>query len=294
MQVAESVTGPTRGLISIGHYLQLEATERPTTLRCAGTDADGRPCAGRAFAKALDSTAKSPHFAAIDHNTGCDEARSRPPTTKPALDSRPRRPERAVAVVTLTANRPPQHAFTHPVPPTGATGVRTRGEVPWPDQRTRHSLLHDALRVLLGRGYRPGELISWRRSDPMPAELFFIHLDAVNGLDDRSRGYWGQIEQAIRFGPTGAVHLQPRHGPRVVLPRAMATHLGLTDSAILATLPGQCILAIGTVRKSRTGHLYVLVNDRSAFASCPPNRSTHRVAPDRIDSEAITQPVRRR
>ncbi|WP_154793210.1 hypothetical protein [Occultella kanbiaonis] len=265
MQVAVSVAGPIQGLLSIGRYQRMGPSERPANLRCAGTGSDGQPCGGHAFAKALGSAAKAPHFAAMDHIEGCDEARTHPSADDLTRAGSLNIDERAVTAITLTADLPRRRtrADSSPSPCTAEmeAGVGTYRTV----RRPRRSPLRGALRVLLGHGYPPGYVVSWGSRDPTPAELFFVPLDCVEHSDDRHRGYWGRVEQAIRYGPTGAVHLQPRHGPRVVLPLPTASALGVTDRAVLVTMPGRYILAIGTVRESKTGHLYVLVNDRGAF-----------------------------
>ncbi|CAM3767859.1 hypothetical protein OCAE111667_25315 [Occultella aeris] len=266
MQVAVSIAGPGHGLISIGRYMQLEPSDRPANLRCAGAGIDGRRCGGHAFAKALGSTAKAPHFAAMDHIEGCDEARAHSSAHDAIWATSPEGEDRIITRITLTPDLPGRHtrAASSPSLP-GAADVQA-GVRPSPTvRRPRRSPLRGALRVLIGRGYPPDYLISWGSRDPMPAEVFFVHLERVEHADDRPRGYWGRVEEAIRYGPTGAVHLQPRHGPRVVIPRATAMSLGLTDPAVLVGLPGRHILAVGTVRRSKTGHLYVLVNDRGAF-----------------------------
>lgn len=250
MDVVRTQQGDERALLTMTRYLQLPADERPTQLWCAGT-ADQGSCRGQAFPKSLAGTAISPHFASLHHAPGCDHAAPSPST---AL-SRQTRPTPDSAVLHLIAASPPQAHFPVPALP--------------PNRRNRtgpRAGLRTALRALTSAGLPDELLVQWRQQPPRLAYEFFIHLNSASIVRDEPRGYWGRVATVTRHKQTGSTHLSPRTGARIVVDTATTAALELRSPDLFAVVPDSTVLAVGPLRRARSGRLYVLITQPGLIA----------------------------
>lgn len=240
--VVEQDGQPT--LLTISQYLALSASERPSHLRCAGM-ADSRRCGAAVFPKAIRGGLIAPHFASLHHLDGCDHA-TRPHSSRlhsdRALDPSPE-PLRLTAIPGATNTCAPSNPAL-----TGARSAAPRAS------------LRTVLRVLTGHGLPPELRVQWHQNPPLLAYEFFIHLASATTPQEQPRGYWGQIHHVHRHQQTRSVHLVPRQGPPIVI------GAGTCDEVVPpspAALTGAAILAVGPLRRSRSGALYVLVRQPS-------------------------------
>lgn len=238
--VADIAAGPE--LITIDQYVARPTDQRPVALWCAGTAADGQPCAGAAFARALRGGPIAPHFASLHHKPGCDHAAPRsalqPGSINPIVDTTP---------LQLIA--------------AGNASVGPH----WPRSTARRDLnrgprasLRTALRALAGDGLPPKLRVQWQDQRPMLAYEFFIHLASASTPTGAPRSYWGHVSGAHHHEPTRSIHLTPRVGARIVITESACKSLGLQAADAQTTLVGITALAIGPLRRSRSGRLYVL------------------------------------
>lgn len=248
MDVAQTQHGSERALLTIAQYLQLRPHQRPTELWCAGT-ADHGPCQGPAFPKALDGAVIAPHFASLHHAPGCDHAAPSPTDLSRLSDEAL---ETVVLHLVATAVTPQPTAR-----PAHADNRHER-----PDPRAS---LRSALRALAGSGLPDELLVQWRQQPPLLAYRFFIHLDSTTTVCEEPRGYWGRIATVTHHEPTGSTHLIPRTGARVVIDAATSATLQLHEPHTAQALSGAAILAIGPLRRARSGRLYVLIRQPGAI-----------------------------
>lgn len=245
MDVAQTQRGAERSLLTIAQYLHLPPHQRPTELWCAGT-ADHGPCQGPAFPKALDGAVIAPHFASLHHATGCDHA-APSPTDLSRLHHEA--PEAVVLHLVATPGTPQQPA-PRPAQP------HHRHE-----QADPRSSLRSALRALTGSGLPDELLVQWRQQPPLLAYKFFIHLNCAATVREEPRGYWGRIATLTHHEQTRSTHLAPRAGARIVIDAATSATLQLHAPRTAQTLSEAAILAIGPLRRARSGRLYVLVRE---------------------------------
>ena len=221
-------------------------------LLCAGT-ARGTPCHGAAFAKATGPGPISPHFASRHHAQDCDHAATRPTDTCRHPDHA--QPSAEPTVLQLTGSA------THP----SSTRTTGRGLTARREDGAAHASLHSALQALRSDGIPPGLLVQWRSARPRPAWEFFIHLDSATREQTEPSGYWGIIQRVYRHQGTGSLHVLPRAGARIVIAREAVADLPLLDES----LAGRWVLAVGALRRARSGHQYVLVTQATAIAVSP-------------------------
>lgn len=244
--------GPTGQLIAIEAYALLLARRGSCDLICAGRTATGQQCGGRVFARALHSAKQAPHFYSRHHAPGCDLAKSG---------------------CGLHAS---SHAETRPAPLTLVPGRLRRLAAAAPSASrplTRHAssatrlTLESALRTVLREGFPTECQVRWRGEVPVAASDFFIHFDSAAQECASTRGYWGEIRGARTYRPTGAVHLLPHatRAPRVVLPPPVVEALRREMPDLERRFRRVVVLAVGRLRRSRTGHPYVLVLDRGSL-----------------------------
>lgn len=253
MDVALTQRGTDGALLTIAEYLQLPPHQRPTRLWCAGTATHG-PCQGPAFPKALTGAAIAPHFASLHHAPGCDHAAPSPTDLSRLSDEAPE-----TVVLHLVANADTKQPTRHD----------TYAQRPRYEQSDPHAGLRSALRALTGSGLPDELLVQWRKQPPLLAYKFFIHLDSAATVCDEPRGYWGRVATLAHHEQTRSTHLTPRTGARIVVDAATSATLQLHAPHVARTLPDASILAIGPLRRARSGRLYVLVRDPGALAWLP-------------------------
>src|SRR5690606_16549964 len=244
MDVALTQRGTDGALLTITDYLRLAPHQRPTRLWCAGTATHG-PCQGPAFPKAVTGAVVAPHFASLHHAPGCDHAAPSPTDLSRLSD------EAAETSLHLVASAVPTHPPRR-VP--HAHHPRHEGSDP-------RAGLRSALRALTGSALPDELLVQWRHQPPLLAYKFFIHLDSATTVCDEPRGYWGRIATVTHHEQTRSTHLNPRTGARVVVDAPTSTNLQLHDPHVARALPDAAILAIGPLRRARSGRLYVLIRD---------------------------------
>jgi hypothetical protein len=252
MDVAQTQRGAERSLLTIAQYLQLPPHQRPTELWCAGT-ADHGPCQGPAFPKALDGAVTTPHFASLHHAPGCDHAAPSPTALSRLHHEAPETVVLHLVATPATPQSAPRPAHPH-----------HRHEPHDP-----RASLHSALRALTGSGLPDELLVQWRQQPPLLAYKFFIHLNSAATARDEPRGYWGRIATVTHHERTRSTHLTPRTGARIVIDAATSVTLQLHEPDTAQTLSDAAILAIGPLRRARSGSLYVLVREPGAIASLP-------------------------
>lgn len=232
-------------LITIEEYLANPVDQRPAALRCAGTATGGQPCAGAAFARALRGGPIAPHFASLHHKPGCDHSAPRPALKPGSITPN-------VDTIPLQLIAAPRH---------GNASVEPR----WPSSTARNGLnrssranLRTALRALAADDLPPELRVQWQDQRPLLAYEFFIHLASASTPRGTPRAYWGHISSAHHHEPTRSIHLIPRVGARIVITESTYKSLDLHAADAQTTLVGITALAIGPLRRSRSGRLYVL------------------------------------
>lgn len=196
---------PRGVLISIDTLIEMPPNQRPTQFSCAEPIGDEGLCRAPAYAKALRSELKSPHFAVRPpgHVQGCRYApveRPHEPVVTTGVEGRARPHVDIILSLGPVADAPGSGGPV-PVParPGDASPRAARTQVAGDASRSRRMDLAEALRMLRGRGFDVNARVHLPDGTTMPWATYFQPAGALT-VTDEPRAYWGRVSDVE--GPT--------------------------------------------------------------------------------------------
>lgn len=248
---------PNGELISIDQFRALDPADRPSPLKCPGSDLDQNPCEGKTRAHALTSKVAPAKFAA-SHISGCrQDRRSLKSSPGDAGHDHPVRVE-GVRRIDLTPALSRPMRFRR-IPDDDTPGTLTQRLYPAGDGENaeRRDTTNHLITFLseLITGTSAGLIECPITHDRYPVEDYFLRLETARGTTGW-RAFYGQIDSTFTIKATGSLELKVRLNGALAS-RRLRLLISKSDTkkflrgAKYSTLPGRWVIALAEASPHR-------------------------------------------